>query len=136
MNGKILIKPAPTAHDVPPVTQQTPNPTPAPGLTPTAQSNQLPTPSSFQTANSTALGISLKYPSDWIADAPQTNTAGNVSVAFHPQQQLPVNLSVGRLSAANSSNVPNTTVVNQANFQGFGTNPSIKNMQELKNTPK
>jgi hypothetical protein len=136
MNGTIPIKTVTTSVHVPPVSQQTPNPTPALGLTPTAQSNQLPTPSSFQTANSTALGISLKYPSDWIADAPQTNTAGNVSVAFHPQQQLPVNLSVGRLSAANSSNVPNTQVVNQANLQGFGTDASLKNMQVLTNTPQ
>jgi hypothetical protein len=138
MNGEIPIKAVTTSVHVPPVTQQTPNSTPTPGLTPTtgAQGNQLPTPSSFQTANSSELGISLKYPSDWVADAPQTNTAGNVSVIFHPQQQLPVNLSVGRLSAANSSSVPNTQVVNQANLQGFGTDASLKNMQILTNTPQ
>ncbi|HET7640011.1 MAG TPA: zinc-ribbon domain-containing protein [Ktedonobacteraceae bacterium] len=136
MNGTIPIKTVTTSVHVPPVSQPTPASTPAPGLTPTTQSNQLPTPSSFQTANSTALGISLKYPSDWVADAPQTNTAGNVSVAFHPQQQLPVNLSVGRLSPTNSSSVPNTGVVNQANLEGFGTDSSLKNMQILTNTPQ
>ena len=136
MNGAIPIKTVTTSVHVPPVSQPTPASTPAPGLTPTTQSNQLPTPSSFQTANSTALGISLKYPSDWVADAPQTNTAGNVSVAFHPQQQLPVNLSVGRLSPTNSSSVPNTGVVNQANLEGFGTDSSLKNMQILTNTPQ
>ncbi len=122
---------------VPAVSQQTPTAnTPTPAGTSSAQGNQLPTPTAFQTATSPQLGITVKYPSDWVQEAPQTTSAGNTSVLFHPQQQLPVEVSIGRLSAQNSSNVPSASVVNQVNIQGFGSNQNLKNPQNLTDTPQ
>ncbi|MFL5628913.1 MAG: zinc ribbon domain-containing protein [Ktedonobacteraceae bacterium] len=136
VNGAIPIKAVTTSVHAPKVVQQTPNPSDATTPTAQAQSNQLPTPSSFQTANSQEVGITLKYPSDWVADAPQTTTSGNVSVNFHPQQQLPVDFSVGRFSSTNSASIPDASTINQATLESFGSSASLKNMQVLTNTPQ
>jgi hypothetical protein len=134
-NGQRLsLGPQPT---LPPVQLPTRSASSTPGsLTPTAQGNQLPTPTAFQSANSTDLGISLQYPSDWVEDPAQKSSAGNTYVAFHPQQQLPVSLDIGRLSTNNSSQVKNTTEINQANIQGFGSANSLSNLKMLTNTPQ
>ena len=118
-----------------PPSGQTPSPSNSLTPTSTVQSDQLPTPTSFQAANSPQVGIMLKYPSDWVADAPSTTTSGNVSVNFHPQQQLPVDLLVGRLSPSNSASVTGTSEINQANLQAFGSGQNLTNMQILTTTP-
>lgn len=97
--------------------------------------NQLPTPTSFQKATSTALGFSMQYPSDWIQDSTQTTQAGNRSIIFHPQQQIPVYMSVGQISAANSAQITNTGDVNQANIDGFGQGNGLTNPQPVANSP-
>ena len=109
--------------------------TPA-SLTPTPQGTQLPTPTAFQSANSKELGISLKFPSDWVQDPAQTTTSGNTSVSFHPQQNLPVTMYIARLSPSVSAQVTDTNEVNQANIQGFGTNNNLLNFKALANTPQ
>ena len=111
-------------------------PTAGASSTPAVASNQLPTPTSFHTAKSSEVGVIVKYPADWVAEAPQQSTAGNVSINFHPQQQLPVDFSIGRLSSKNSASVTGTDVVNQANIQGFGTDQNLQNLQLLTNTPQ
>src|SRR5207248_2664145 len=60
-NGQRLsFGPQPTQ---PPIHLPTPSTSSTPGsLTPTAQGNQLPTPTAFQPASSSELGISLQYP--------------------------------------------------------------------------
>src|SRR6266704_4768034 len=68
LNGKFAPAPKVTVASIP-----TPAPTPGPGTpapTPTTgtQGNLLPTPGSFITINSQAVGISLKYPGNWVAD--------------------------------------------------------------------
>jgi len=109
--------------------------TPA-SVTPTPQGNQLPTPTAFQSATSKELGISLKFPSDWVQDPAQTTTSGNTSVNFHPQQNLPVSMFIARLSPSVSAQVTNTNEVNQANIQGFGTNNNLQNFKALTDTPQ
>ena len=109
--------------------------TPA-SLTPTPQGTQLPTPTAFQAANSKDLGISLKFPSDWVQDPAQTTTSGNKIVSFHPQQNLPVTMYIARLSPSVSAQVTDTNEVNQANIQGFGTNNNLLNFKALANTPQ
>lgn len=101
---------------------------------PTGQTNQLPTPSSFLTATSPQIGISMQYPSDWTEDAPTVTSSGNTFMDFHPQQ-LPTGISIGRLSATNSAKVSSTTDVNQANLLGFGSANSLGTPQMLTNTP-
>ena len=70
LNGqRLAIGPQPTLKPLQLPTQSaTSTPT---SLTPTTQGNQLPTPTAFQTINSTDLGISMKYPSDWVTDPAQ-----------------------------------------------------------------
>ncbi len=100
----------------------------------TGQTDQLPTPSSFLTATSPQIGISLQYPSDWTEDAPTVTSSGNTFMDFHPQQ-LPTGISIGRLSASNSAKVSSTTDVNQANLLGFGSANNLGTPQMLTNTP-
>jgi len=105
-------------------------------LTPTPQGNQLPTPTAFQSATSKELGISLQFPSDWVQDPAQTTSSGNTSVNFHPQQSLPVSMFIAKLSSSVSAQVTDTSEVNQANIQGFGTNNNLLNYKALTNTPQ
>jgi hypothetical protein len=134
-NGQRLsFGPQPTQH---PVKLPTVSANSTPGLlSPTAQGDQLPTPTAFQSAKSTELGISLEYPSDWVQDPAQKSSAGNTLVAFHPSQQLPVSLDIGRLSTNNSSQVNSTAEINQANIQGFGSVNSLSNLKMLTDTPQ
>lgn len=111
-------------------TSNTPTPT-----TP-ARTNQLPTPTHFQTANSREVGITLKYPSDWVADAPQTTRSGNIFVYFHPPQQLPVEMSVGKLAPTSSTSFSDTAILNQAVLESFGSNSGLQNMQLLTHSPQ
>jgi len=105
-------------------------------LTPTVQSNQLPTPTAFQSVTSKDLGISLKFPSDWVQDPAQKSSSGNTSVNFHPQQNIPVSMFIARLSSSVSATVTDTNEVNQANIQGFGTNNNLLNYKALTDTPQ
>ncbi len=97
--------------------------------TPATQTGSLPTPSGFLTATSTQVGVSMKYPSDWLEDAPNVTTSGNTAIGFRPPQQLQTAISIGRLSASNSASVTSTDEVNQANLQGFGSANSLTNPQ-------
>ncbi len=134
-NGQRLsFGPQPTQ---PPIHLPTPAASSTPGsLTPTAQGNQLPTPTAFQLASSSALGISLQYPADWVEDPSQQTNSGDVFVRFHPQQPLNVVFIVERFSASNSSTFTGTSQINQANIQGFGAANNLSNAQMLTNTPQ
>ena len=135
LNGQRLsIGPQPTLK---PLQLPTPSASSTPAsLTPTPQDNQLPTPTAFQSATSKELGISLRFPSDWVQDPAQTTTSGNTSVSFHPQQNLPVSMYIAKLSSSVSAQVTDANEVNQANIQGFGSNNNLLNFKELTNTPQ
>ena len=120
-----------------PLQLPTPSASSTPGsLTPTPQGTQLPTPTAFQSATSKELGISLRFPSDWVQDPAQTTTSGNTSVSFHPQQNLPVSMYIAKLASSVSAQVTNANEVNQANIQGFGSNNNLLNFKALTNTPQ
>lgn len=118
---------APSVH-VPVVTQQTP--TPANSLTPTpstaAQGNQLPTPTSFQTANGSVIGVIVKYPSDWVADTPQTS-ANSSALGFHPQQRDGIFISIERFTASASAKIGSTSEVNQSNMDQLSSSQNVHN---------
>jgi hypothetical protein len=99
-------------------------------VTPTAQGNQLPTPTSFQTANSSQVGVSLKYPSGWVADAAQVTTNSS-AVGFHPQQQDGIYISVERITAKSSATIGSTSQLNQSNLAQFQNAQGIVNFQTL-----
>ena len=107
----------------------------AASLTPTAQGNQLPTPTAFKSVTSKDLGISLQFPSDWVQDPAQVSSSGNTTVSFHPQQNLPVTMYIEKISANVSAQVTDTGEVNQAIIQGFGTSYNLLNFKVLTNTP-
>jgi len=120
-----------------PLKLPTPGASSTPGsLTPTVQSNQLPTPTAFQSVTSKDLGISIKFPSDWVQDPAQKSASGNTSVSFHPQQNLPVSMFIAKFSSTVSATVTDTNEVNQANIQGFGTNNNLLNYKALTDTPQ
>lgn len=103
--------------------------------TPSATGDQLPTPASFQRGVSSDLGFSLQFPTGWIQDKTQQGSNGNKDIAFHPSTQLPVTLFIAQISAANSAQITNTSDINTANIEGFGTDYNLPSPQVLTNTP-
>ena len=108
--------------------------TPAAASSPTATSGQLPTPTSFQTISSTsssALGIAMKYPGNWV-ETPTTQPTqyGLIAADFHPQQQLGIDVTVKRIP---SKSLTGATIqeVNQANIDSFGTDKSVTNLHTI-----
>ncbi len=93
-------------------------PTSSASSTPTSQAGQLPTPTSFQTITNTDVGISMKYPSDWVTD-PAQKTTSSVSVGIHPQQQIGILIAIERLLPSASATVTSTSDINQANLAQF-----------------
>ncbi len=109
-------------------------PTPGPSstsspLTPTAQGNQLPTPTAFQTLTSSDLGISLKYPSDWQKTGPTQTQNSNVEFSVRPQQQLGMEVRIQRFSVSNSASIASPTSANQASMTAFGQFQGVTNLQ-------
>ncbi len=103
--------------------------------TPSATTNQLPTPISFQRGVSSDLGFSMQFPSGWVQDKTQQVSNGNKDIVFHPSAQLPVTLFIAQISASNSAQVSSTADINMANIDGFGTANSLPSPQVLTNTP-
>src|SRR5438067_1094684 len=108
--------------------------TPAATSSPTATSGQLPTPTSFQTISSTsssALGIAMKYPGNWVeTPATQPTQYGLIAADFHPQEQLGIDVTVKRIP---SKSLTGATVqdVNQANIDSFGNANSVHNLHTI-----
>ena len=115
---------------------QTPLQLPTPGasstpqsLTPTPQSNQLPTPTAFQTVTSSDLGISMKYPSDWVVDPAQKN-ANSAFLGIHPQQQQTgIFIVIERYTTSASAKISTTNALNQINLAQFQNLQNITNFQ-------
>lgn len=112
-----------------PVQLPTPGPSSTP-LTPTAQGNQLPTPTAFQTMTNSDLGISLKYPSDWITD-PVQKTSNSTSLDIRPQQSNGIFIDVERFSSSTSAKIGSTNDVNQNNLTQFQNAQGIVNFQTI-----
>ena len=130
LNGQFAPASRVTAASIP-----TPAATPGPGTpsaTPstTSQGNLLPTPSSFITINSQAVGVSLKYPGDWIADPPQSNS-NSATVNLHPQQQIGVGFVIERLSSSATTQVGGADSFNRASLQSLSSDSNIHNYSEV-----
>lgn len=117
-----------------PATKTTPTPG-AQSSTPTATTNQLPTPLSFQQGVSADLGISIQYPNGWTQGKTQQSTNGNKDIAFRPTTQIPVTLFVLQISAANSAQLSSTADINTGLINSFGTNSNLPSPQMLTNAP-
>ena len=136
VNGEIPVKTVSSSLTVPPAPTQQAQQTPGTSaVTPTtpAQTNQLPTPASFQTTTIAEVGITLKYPSEWVKDVPQT-TANSVVLAFHPQQKNGIDLFVERFTSATSAKLTSTNDVNQNNLTSFQNASGITNFHTISST--
>jgi len=102
--------------------------------TPTAtvaqQTNVLPTPTSFKKASNQDVNISLQYPADWIADAPQKSTQVT-AIAIHPQQQLGIEFVVGRLTDSMTTQFQSADEVDAARLGALSNSQGINNLRAL-----
>ena len=103
-------------------------PTPNASSTPTPQASQLPTPTSFQTITNADVGISMKYPSDWVTD-PAQKTSSSVYVGIHPQQRIGILMDIERFSPGASATVASTSDINQANLAQFQNAQGFSNFR-------
>src|SRR5215469_817452 len=115
--------PAPPAVRLP-----TPSASSTPGATSTAQGNQLPTPTSFQSITMTDLGVSMKYPSDWQKSGPTTTQSNDLEVRLIPSQQLNIAFLITRISASNSASIANPNAANQGILQAFSQLQGVTNL--------
>lgn len=106
-------------------------------LTPTAttaqQTNVLPAPAPFKKTDSQDVNISLQYPSDWIADAPQKSTDVTF-VAFHPstsQQQIAMDFVIGRLTDSGSAQFQSPDDLNTTRLSNLSAGQGINNLRDI-----
>lgn len=107
-------------------------PTPGTSASPTATTDQLPTPTSFQNISktgSTDLQASLQFPSDWQEDTPQV-TNGTTEINFHPQQ-IPINFGVARFSSSDSATITSADDLNQVQISGLQSAQGVSNLQSM-----
>src|SRR5262249_50896931 len=105
--------------------------TPSAQNTPSTQGDQLPTPTSFhQSIGAPKVGVSLRYPANWVEETPQLSSTTSF-LRLHPQQQLGILFIIGRFTADSTQGINNADDVNQANLQGFSTQSSVHNFQLL-----
>jgi hypothetical protein len=103
-----------------------------PAATPTtgAQGNRLPAPSSFVLVKFADLGISMKYPAEWIQEKPQT-TANFTAIDVHPQQQIGIDFVVQRLSSSGSAQIKSVDVLNQSVLQPGSNSANVQNYKQI-----
>lgn len=111
--------------------------TPAPGTgtpaaTPTAgaQGNLLPLPGSFIVVKIAEVGVSMKYPSNWVQEKTQT-TANFTAVELHPQQKIGIDFIIQRFSSTSSAQFSSADGVNKTVLQGYSTDAMLHNYQEI-----
>ena len=130
-NGEMPIKtvnaslkgPAPSAKQTPASNASTP--------TAQAQTNRLPTPSSFQTTTVAAVGVTLKYPKEWVKDVPQSTSDNSIILSFHPQQASGIVLYVERFSSSTSAKLTSTNDVNQGILSAFQSTQGVNNLRPV-----
>jgi len=105
----------------------------------TSTSNSLPTPTSFSTMssdNQKAVGVLVKYPSDWVEVPPpaQPPTDGSGIAVFRSQQTLGIIVAIWKVPAseATTTDALNTNIIN-AIYSGNG-NTGNTNLQAMQPT--
>ncbi len=133
MNGQLARTssvPANAGHLVTPV-PTTATGTASPAATTTPQTNLLPTPTAFLVVKNADVGISLRYPADWVQDQPQ-KSAYFIGIAFHPHQAIGINLVIQRFSSTGSAQFKSTDDASQSILQQDYQNGSMfHNYQQI-----
>lgn len=100
----------------------TPTPTAAP------QTNVLPAPTSFKKTSNQDVNVSLQYPSDWIAEAPQKSTSVTI-VDFHPsQQQFGIDFEIAHLNDSMTAQFPDADAINLTLLNNMSNSQGINNL--------
>jgi hypothetical protein len=128
INGDIPVRTVNASLSIPTPTPATSG-TPAP--TTTAKTNQLLTPSSFQTIASTELGLTLKYPIEWPKVAPKSTSDNSFVLSFHPQQAVGILLFIERFSTATSATLTSTNDLNQNVLTAFQSQQGVSNFHSI-----
>ncbi len=99
--------------------------------------NQLPTPQNFQdlTSISSLIGVTMKYPSNWVAAQPQQTQYGNSVILSPQQQQLGIEFAIGRYTAQVTSSIASADVMNQQVLQALSSTTGVNNFQVTSSTP-
>ncbi len=99
--------------------------------------NQLPTPQKFQdlTSVSSLIGVTMKYPSNWVAAQPQQTQYGNSVILSPQQQQLGIEFAIGRYTAQVTSSIASADVMNQQVLQALSSTTGVNNFQITSSTP-
>jgi hypothetical protein len=97
--------------------------------TPTT-TNQLPTPTSFLTVSNADVGMSVKYPSDWVLDPPQKSTQ-SAFIGLHPSVQNGLFFGLQRISTSTSASITTTGEVNDSNLAQLQSAPGVSNFQVI-----
>ena len=96
---------------------------------PAQTGNQLPTPTSFKQISDKSLNVTLKYPSDWSADAIQkASDASSVSQHIYSSQQIGINFLLIHFEPSQSSQFNGASDLNQqslASLQAQGINIQV-----------
>lgn len=102
-----------------------------------ATGNQLPTPQKFQdlTSISALIGVTMKYPSNWVASQPQQTQYGNSVILSPQQQQFGIEFAIGRYTAQVTSSVASADVMNQQILQALSTSAGVNNFQLTSSAP-
>lgn len=118
---------APTSNNIVlPAPDSTPVPSPTTGT-------QLPPPASFKTLNSSDVGVSLKYPSDW-AVQPVQKSSDSSYFTIAPQQNNGLFITIERFTATGSAKISGTNDVNSGNLAGIQGTQGITNFQVIQPT--
>jgi hypothetical protein len=97
--------------------------------TPSTSSSPSASSSAFATLNSTDLGISMKYPANWVKRGPQQASADTLFVDFAPPQALGIEFVLKRISGSTSAKFSGTSAANQANLTEFNSITQVHNLQ-------
>lgn len=100
---------------------------------PTPSGNQLPTPASFLTVTNQDVGISVKYPSDWVLDPPQKTTQ-SAYLDMHPSQQNGLIMNLERYTSSASNSFKSTNDVNDNNIAQLQGVTGLTNFQSVQPT--
>ncbi|GCE27110.1 hypothetical protein KDA_25940 [Dictyobacter alpinus] len=105
-----------------------------PTATATAQpkNKPLPAPTSFKTAKDNNVNVSLQYPADWSAGAPQ-QSASSTSLSI-TQQEIGIAFSVNHLSTTVTGQITSVEELNQSNVQQLSQVQDFHQIEEVNST--
>ncbi len=95
--------------------------------------SQLPTPSTFLTINNTDVGLSFKYPSDWVLD-PIQKSGQDAFLSMHPSVQNGVFIALQRFGTTTSTQFQSTSAVNSNILSQFQTSTGVTSVNQIQAT--